>query len=356
MLWYTGRMSTANLQLSDLHRGLPDGRLYIALLILVVLLTGSAVCNASEYTTYWSGNVDEAEGVGAIYGGLLLMGGGGDVDEAMRAFLRWAGGGDVVVLRASGSDGYNDYLYEELGVPVDSVLTIRCESRAASSAPEVLAAVRGAEAVFLAGGDQDRYLDYWMDTPLQEALQAHVDAGKPLGGTSAGLMVLGEFIYGAREPGALDSRYALRRPLDKRLRIDRGFLDINALESVLLDSHFSERSRAGRLVAFLARAGHDYERDAPVGIGIDEATALLVSPEGRARVVSSGKGRVHVLILPPERPPMEEGAVLEFSDITFITLGPDSRLDLATWSIDRPEVLGRVEIKDERLRAMEESP
>ncbi len=56
--------------------------------------------------------------------GLLLMGGGTDVDEAFTWWLARTGGGDVVVLRASGADGYNPYLYDDLG-GVDSVETHR---------------------------------------------------------------------------------------------------------------------------------------------------------------------------------------------------------------------------------------
>nr|MCU0404901.1 hypothetical protein [Chitinophagaceae bacterium] len=59
--------------------------------------------------------------------GLLLAGGGGDVDEAMRWLLQRSGGGDVVIIRASGGTGYNKYLYE-LG-KVNSVESLLINSR-----------------------------------------------------------------------------------------------------------------------------------------------------------------------------------------------------------------------------------
>ena len=59
--------------------------------------------------------------------GLILMGGGGEPDEAFEWWRNLLAAGDVVVLRASGSDGYNDYLFEEIG-GVDSVETLLVDS------------------------------------------------------------------------------------------------------------------------------------------------------------------------------------------------------------------------------------
>ena len=66
-------------------------------------------------------------------GGVCLMGGASENDDAMAWFLQRAGGGDIVVLRASGSDGYNSYMYSQLGVDVHRVTTIVCQNANASS-------------------------------------------------------------------------------------------------------------------------------------------------------------------------------------------------------------------------------
>jgi cyanophycinase-like exopeptidase len=88
----------------------------------------------------------------------------------------------------------------------------RCSSTSARrlTIARVLAIIRQAEGLWLAGGDQSRYVKYWKDTPVGAALDAHVRAGKPLGGTSAGLAVLGEFSYSALDPGTLTSPIALQ--------------------------------------------------------------------------------------------------------------------------------------------------
>ena len=51
--------------------------------------------------------------------------------------------------------------------------------------------MRNADGIFIAGGDQSNYVRFWKGTPVAEALDPHVRAGKPIGGTSAGLAMLG---------------------------------------------------------------------------------------------------------------------------------------------------------------------
>ena len=89
------------------------------------------------------------------------MGGGTDNDDAIKWMFQKAGGGDVVVLRSAGTDGYNTYMYSELGVPVNSVETIIIDTRAKASIAAIATKIRNAEALFIAGGDQATYVSYW---------------------------------------------------------------------------------------------------------------------------------------------------------------------------------------------------
>ncbi|MBK7035579.1 MAG: hypothetical protein IPH42_04385 [Bacteroidetes bacterium] len=102
--------------------------------------------------------------------GTVLMGGASENDYAMRWFLERADGGDVLVLRASGEDGYNDYFYSELGISVNSVQTIVCNSAAASIDPYLIAQIENAEALWFAGGNQWDYISFWRDTPVEDAI------------------------------------------------------------------------------------------------------------------------------------------------------------------------------------------
>ena len=150
--------------------------------LLAPLLLLAAGAAAADYDSYLTGNAADARPARTT-GGLLLSGGGGDNDDAFRWFVSCAGGGDIVILRASGKDGYNDYLFNRIG-GVDSVESLVFHRRAASTDARVLEIIAGADGIFLAGGDQSNYINYWKDTPVAAALNAHVRAGKPLGGAS----------------------------------------------------------------------------------------------------------------------------------------------------------------------------
>jgi cyanophycinase len=123
-----------------------------------------------------------------------MMGGGKDLDEAFRWLCKKANGGDFLVLRARGDDDYNPYVNGLC--KLNSVATLIIPDRNAAQEPPVAEIIRHAEAVFIAGGDQSRYVNFWKGTPVEDAINANIASGKPIGGTSAGLAILGEFAYG----------------------------------------------------------------------------------------------------------------------------------------------------------------
>ena len=128
-------------------------------------------------------------------GGIAMMGGGSDLDEAFRWLCNQGVGGDFLILRATGDDAYNSYVNGLCRL--NSVATLIIPSREAAQDPAVAEIIKKAEIVFIAGGDQANYIRDWKGTPVEDAINGHVAAGKPIGGTSAGLAVLGEFVYGA---------------------------------------------------------------------------------------------------------------------------------------------------------------
>lgn len=307
--------------------------------LLLWLATGVA---AADYDTYLTGNAADARPE-RTQGGLLLSGGGGDNDDAFRWFAACAGGGDIVILRASGKDGYNDYLFSRIG-GVDSVETIVFHRRAAATDPRVLESIARADGLFLAGGDQSNYINYWKGTPVAAALDAHVRAGKPLGGTSAGLAVLGQFAYSALEPRNLTSAIALKDPFDPQITLERDFLHLDLMRGIVTDTHFMPRARLGRALVFLARL-MDPALPRLVGLGIDEKTALCVEPNGSGRVFTTDPaGRAWLLLpsVPPET--LAPGQPLTFRDIRVIGLGPESRCNLTTLSIQQPAAVSTVSV------------
>ena len=253
--------------------------------------------------------------------GLILMGGSVEPDEAFEWWTPLIGGGDVVVIRVSGSDGYNDYLYSDIG-GIDSVETLKVDSRELAEDPYVAWQIDRAEGVFIAGGDQNDYITFWKGTALNRALQRVHDRGGVVGGTSAGLAVLGDRVFSAAE-GSVYSDEALEDPFNQFMTFEDDFLTLPELENVVTDSHFSERDRMGRLMTFVARMWTDGFQS-PVGIGVDESTTLLIGPEGGTVV---GDGAVYEVSStnPPDR--CQSGLTLEYPNIQVTrttVLGSDS--------------------------------
>ena len=160
---------------------------------LLALGAGEAV--AAEFRYMRVGNTADAPAVGPR-AGFALMGGGDDLDQAFRWLCDRASGGDFLVLRATGDDEYNSYVQKLCHL--NSVATLVIPTRAAAGDPEVAEIISHAGALFLSGGDQANYINFWMGTPVQTALNDAIRRGKPIGRTSAGLAVMGEWAYSAR--------------------------------------------------------------------------------------------------------------------------------------------------------------
>ena len=127
--------------------------------------------------------------------GAALMGGGKDLDPAFRWLCERARGGDFLILRATGDDDYNPYVKKLCHV--NSVATLIVPNRQSAEDPFAAETIRHAEAIFIAGGDQANYIRFWQGTPVQSAINDRLRDGVPIGGTSAGLAVLGEFVFTA---------------------------------------------------------------------------------------------------------------------------------------------------------------
>lgn len=224
--------------------------------------------------------------------GYALMGGGTDLDEAFRWLCERGAGGDFLVLRAAGTDAYNPWL--EKICKLNSVATLVIPSRGAAADPFVAKTIAGASAIFIAGGDQARYINFWAGTPVETALRDAVRRGIPIGGTSAGLAVLGQYIYSAQNDAAdgpdLTSDAALTDPYAKQVVIAPDLLGIPLLRDVITDTHFDTRHREGRLLVFMARILADGKAKSIRGIGVDEQTAVLVDADGHATVVGKEGG------------------------------------------------------------------
>ena len=251
--------------------------------LLIPILT-TAISGFSQSYTYWAvGDTADVQ-PGNTLPGIVMGGGGGDNDQAMQWMLARAGGGDVVVIRASGQDDYNLYFYEDLGVAVNSVETIRFESGEAADDPYVLSRIRNAECLFIAGGDQFDYYSYWKDTPVEEAINYLInEKGVTVGGISAGMAILGQCYY-TPSGSSLDAEEALSNPYhpDYEILGCNDFLDVPFTQYLVTDTHYEQRERPGRHVGMLARIAREYNTRS-FGIAANEYTAVAIDEFGLAQ-------------------------------------------------------------------------
>jgi cyanophycinase len=211
-------------------------------------------------------------------GALVIVGGGRIPDDVRRRFVELAGGRSarlVVIPTASASadaaDAARQYLpvWEKLGAAGVELLHTR--RRAVADSDAFVGPLRRATGVWLSGGDQSRLTAAYRGTAVQRELRRLVARGGVVGGTSAGAAVMGEvMITGGRREATTAGGLGL-------------------LPGVLIDQHFLRRDRFDRLRHALAR------HPGQVGVGIDEATAVVVRG-GRLSVL----GESYVLVCLPD--------------------------------------------------------
>src|SRR5271155_4533139 len=302
-------------------------------LFLGFFLATSLPAHAGSYQYFRLGNAADLQTKPAA--GIAMMGGGSDLDEAFRWLCQKGNGGDFLVLRATGDDDYNSYVNGLC--KLNSVATLIIPDRRAALDPAVAEIIRRAEVVFISGGDQANYIRGWKGTPVEGAINADIAAGKPIGGTSAGLAVLGEFAYGALgdkpDDNDLASAQVLANPYFDRVTVIRGFLTVPRLRNLLTDSHFAKRDRMGRTLGFLARIMQDGWSKSPHDFAIDEKSAVLVESDGKGTVVGSGKGAY--FLRPTQKPKVcAKGEPLTFQKISVYQVPAGGHFDLKSWSGD----------------------
>ena len=326
----------------------------LAALALIALASQPAL--ARGYRHYLIGDVSKPT-AGRVSGGLLLMGGGDRNVDALKWFLDKAGHGHIVILRASQSTSIADELYKDVG-GIASAETFVFSNRKAAYDPKMLARLRRADGIFISGGDQARYVRFWKGTPVAAALDAHVAAGKPLAGTSAGLAMQGEYLYGAMDDGSITSAEALADPLGPSNTIETDFVHFPLLKGVITDTHFKERNRLGRLFAFLAKAETMRPKGAPalLGLGVDESAALAVEPDGSARIYATAPDGGAWLVRGGFSEPVQLGTTLKLSRVEVRGIGLSSRLYLPEGRIESPSFQRYYSVADGQLQEVPCSP
>ncbi len=228
--------------------------------------------------------------------GTVLMGGGTDVDAAFKWMINKSGGGDFVVIRATGTNAYNSYIYGLGGA--NSVETFLINTVAQANDATLVQTIMKAEAVFFAGGNQNDYIANYKGTALGTALDYLANTKHaPIGGTSAGMAIQGYIYYDGITN--VNSSDVLPNPYASSTGIHyNDFLHNPFLQNTICDTHFVTKGgttsngitgRQGRLMTFLARMIKDQSLSDVKGIACEEKTAVCIDENGLGMVVGLGK-------------------------------------------------------------------
>ncbi|NES06050.1 MAG: type 1 glutamine amidotransferase-like domain-containing protein [Okeania sp. SIO2F4] len=256
----------------------------VLLLIVVIVLVFPPQAKSYSYPKNNSAHLGLQE-AGPAYN---FGGGGLDVDEAIQWMINHVRGCyvrekkvDVIVIRDSGSDAYNQPILAMEGV--DSVKTLIISGRKDAQQENVVEHIQDAEVIFFAGGDQCQYLRNYRNTGVEEAIKSVIAKGGAVGGTSAGAMIQSNFVFNACSE-TVTSETALKNPYED-ITLSQDFFHWQNLSNTIIDTHFSKRDRMGRLMTFVARLLRDGMSSTILGIGIDENTSLIVDQNGLAKVM-----------------------------------------------------------------------
>lgn len=215
---------------------------------------------------------------------LLIIGGAEDrVGKAtvLRRFVRLAGGRKAKIVLIPTASSFQDEVtaaytevFTRLGAPDPTV--VNPDTRQDAHDESLVALVDEATGVFMSGGSQLKLSQRLPGTPLGEALHRAHDRGAVVGGTSAGASIMSRFMISMGDEGIT--------PRQRHSQLSAG---LGLLDGVIIDQHFAQRSRYGRLMAMVAAS------PSLIGIGIDEDTAIEV--RDRSGFTVHGAGAVFVL-------------------------------------------------------------
>ena len=212
-------------------------------------------------------------------------------------FVNQGGGGNYLVVRTGGVGSQAWWMCGQFADQIASAAELSIDSRAAADKPEVAALINQADMIFIAGGDQSRYVELWRDTLVSHAINLHMQSA-PIAGTSAGMAILGSSYYAPAELGMLSSEILDDpfHPFSEVIGHD-DFLHHPRLQGVIADTHLDrthgpgDEFRYGRVFAMLARTTDSHpDRARNKAIGLEEGAFIAVDATGIATVFGNGDG------------------------------------------------------------------
>lgn len=229
-----------------------------------------------------------------VKGHLFIIGGGERPDSLMTHFVELGGGKNakILIVPYASGDIHDTGQYQR-----DGFKRMRCTSveyisvsKEDIETKEALDKLEGVTAVFFSGGDQNRLTDMLLGTKFLEKIKEIYREGGVIGGTSAGAAVMSKIMLTGEEKNVPERREGDFSYIKRgTVQTAEGF---GFVESAIIDQHFIIRKRENRLLSLVL------QHPDLVGIGIDEATAIIVNPDHSFKVA----GQSQVMVFEPKAP------------------------------------------------------
>lgn len=232
---------------------------YVGLLSLVLCLS----CARQE---------QEGPGNGEAIGSLFIIGGGSRPPALVERMITEAGlhrGGYAVILPMASAEPDSAIIWSGEQFLAQGITALAGFNLlpGVPATPSQLDSIAGASLIYISGGDQNRFMEIVLDTPVMDAILQAWQTGAMIAGTSAGAAVMSEKMITGDERRHPEYQSTFRTIEADNIVIGRG---VGLLNTAIIDQHFVWRSRHNRLISAVI------EYPDLLGIGIDESTAILV--------------------------------------------------------------------------------
>lgn len=207
-------------------------------------------------------------------GKLFIIGGGKRSPELLKVLLFESDlkkDGYIVILPMSSEEPDSAYFFArkqftDMGINSDKILNFNTNDSLFFRS-SMLDSIKKASLIYIPGGDQKRFMHIVLNKPIHDAIRIAYKSGSVIAGTSAGaavmskLMISGNQIKYPKYTGEFQTIEA------KNIELSEG---LGLVDNVIIDQHFIKRMRMNRMISVVL------ENPSLTGIGIDEATAILV--------------------------------------------------------------------------------
>jgi cyanophycinase len=257
--------------------------------------------------------------------GYLFVIGSGRPEGIMRKFIEQAekvNSGKIVIFPMSSSDPdesgkWHVEQLKKFGAQDVEYHVLTKEASLKEASTRILDNVGG---IYFSGGDQTRLADALVDTPIHRRLLEIYENGGVIGGSSAGAAVMSEIMITGEEKRQVgESSYGFEVIKGDNIVNTPGF---GFIKTAIIDQHFVRRIRHNRLISLVAENPH------LLGIGIDESTAIIVTPNDTFEV--DGAGNVIIYDMTGAEVHIDTEQAIRMHNGTMHILKPGDRFDLKT--------------------------